>query len=371
MGFQPLALEAWHSNYENSAGFNLADSSVPAVSMRELQELGADIDALLDVQLDYPEASGEQALRRRIARFYGDGVDPEQVLVTAGAAEATAIAVEALVSPGDAVVTMSPSYPQVEGMARNRGATVRRFAMVEASGWAPDLDELERVARPGTRLIGLTNPNNPTGYVLTQREQRRIVEIAESCGAWLLVDEVFRGSEHEDARETTSFAALYERAVCVNSLSKSYGLPGLRLGWAVGPTAAVEAMLRRHEYVVLAAAKLSMVLAERALEPEFRAALIKRARGLIAPARRTIEDWVADNADLVSFSPPPATPMAFVRVLTGEPSESLAHRVRREADVLVAPGAFFDVDDHLRIGHGRDPVQLRAGLDRLSAVLRS
>ena len=280
MAFIPFALEEWQSLYEQSVEINLADSGVHPVTLRELVELGLPLDALLDLPLHYPEVNGTRQLRERIAALY-EGISADQVLVTVGAAEANAIAVETLLDEGDAVVLMTPSYAQVEGIARNRGCEVVTFPLDPAAGWRPDLDALDAAAGPHVRLIAITNPNNPTGYVLSEAEMQRVVAIAEASGAWLLVDEVYRGSERLGDEETPTFVGRYERVVSINSLSKSYGLSGLRLGWIVAPAVAVENLWRRHEYATIAASAPSMLLAEHALEPGIRAALLRRNRGIV------------------------------------------------------------------------------------------
>lgn len=369
MAFIPFALEEWQSLYEQSVEINLADSGVHPVTLRELVELGLPLDALLDLPLHYPEVNGTRQLRERIAALY-EGISANQVLVTVGAAEANAIAVETLLDESDAVVLMTPSYAQVEGIARNRGCEVVTFPLDPAAGWRPDLDALDAAAGPHVRLIAITNPNNPTGYVLSEAEMQRVVAIAEASGAWLLVDEVYRGSERLGDEETPTFVGRYERVVSINSLSKSYGLSGLRLGWIVAPAVAVENLWRRHEYATIAASAPSMLLAEHALEPGIRAALLRRNRGIVRASYDQLAAWVDRNADLVSVVPPQATALAFVRVLSGEPSTDVAQRIRREASVLVAPGACFGLDDHLRITHGLAPERLGEALERIAAVLR-
>jgi aspartate/methionine/tyrosine aminotransferase len=366
--FQPFALEEWQSRHEQGVEFQLADSGVEPVRLRELVELGADLDALLDLPLHYPEVNGSLALRRRIADLYPRQT-PANVLVTVGAAEANAIVVATLAGEGDEVVAMVPSYPQVEGIARSRGCRVRTFHLEPDDGWRPDLAALEAAVTPATKLIAVCSPNNPTGRVLDEEEMARIVDVARRAGAWLLADEVYAGTERSTRPETPSFAGRYERVIAVNSTSKAYGLPGLRLGWVVAPEDLVEALWRRHEYVTIATSALSMALAEVALQPEVRARLLARSRALIGRGSETLAGWVAGERGRLSMVPPAAAAFGFVRLHTGEGSLPLAHRLRREASVLVAPGACFGLDDHLRICHAMGPDRLLAALARISEHL--
>lgn len=365
--FQPFALEEWQSRYEQGVEFQLADSGVRPVRLRELVALGADLDRLLDLPLHYPEVNGTLALRRLIASLY-PGRTADDVLVTVGAAEANAIVVAALAGPGDQVVAMVPSYPQVEGIARNRGCEVRTFGLDPDGGWRPDLDRLAALVTPATRLVAICDPNNPTGRVLREDERTRIVEIAARAGAWLLVDEVYAGTERAGP-ETPSLLGRYERVIAVNSTSKAYGLSGLRLGWAVAPRDLIETLWRRHEYLTIATSALSMALAEAALSPPVRSRLLSRARDLIERGAGVLTGWVAAHPGRLSMVAPEAAAFGFVRVHTGESSTALAERLRREASVLVAPGACFGFDDHVRVCHAMDPDRLGEALDRISAAL--
>jgi aspartate/methionine/tyrosine aminotransferase len=366
--FQPFALEEWQSRYEQGVEFQLADSGVRPVTLRELVALGADLDTLLDLPLHYPEVNGTPALRQRIAGLY-PGRTAANVLVTVGAAEANAIVVETLAGPGDEVVAMVPSYPQVEGLARNRGCRVRTFGLDPDDGWRPDLAALEARVGPATKLIAVCSPNNPTGRVFDEEEVARIVEVARRSGAWLLADEVYSGTERSTEVETPSFAGRYERTIAVNSTSKAYGLSGLRLGWVVAPEDLIEALWRRHEYATIATSALAMAIAEAALRPDVRARLLARARALVRRGADVLTAWVAAEAGRLSMAPPAAAAFGFVRLHTGEGSLALAHRLRRDAGVLVAPGACFGHDDHLRICHAMDPDRLPEALERISRLL--
>ncbi|MFI6910038.1 aminotransferase class I/II-fold pyridoxal phosphate-dependent enzyme [Nonomuraea sp. NPDC050394] len=230
MTFQTFELENWQSDHEQTVRFNLADSTVDPVTVADLVEDGEDLERIMSVPLYYPEVNGERSLRGLIAGLH-DGIGTDDVLVTVGASEANAAIVDALCEPGDRVVVMEPGYCQVWGLARNSGRDVAAFELHADRGWAPDLVQLRRIATPGTRLIYACNPNNPTGYILARQEMAEIVRIAEDCGAWLVADEVYRGSERLIDDETPSFVGMTDKVIGVGSLSKSYGLSGLRIGW--------------------------------------------------------------------------------------------------------------------------------------------
>jgi len=211
------------------------------------------------------------------------------------------------------------------------------------------------------------NPNNPTGSILSAQEMRRIVSICQKTGAWLHADEVYRGTELA-GDETPSFWGMHERVVCVNSMSKAYGLAGLRIGWAVASPEMVEALWRRHEYTVIAAAGPSMKLAEIALLPAKRKMLLDRQRKLSREGHTVLEEWVREQEGRFAVSEAVATSIAFVRYNFDIPSAELADHIRRKASVLVAPGGYLGTENHLRITVGYEPEKVRTALERIGAV---
>src|SRR5262249_21674396 len=243
MDFQNFELERFQSQFERTVDYNLADSSVECAGVRDL--LGDDAVPLLELPLSYPEVNGTRLLRERIAALYPDA-RAHNVLVTVGAAQANSMIATTLLEPGDEVVVISPGYRQIWGLAINTGCTVKEVCLDPDNNWRLDLDELASTATPRTRMVAVVNPNNPPGSILSAAEMQRIVQICEKHGAWLHADEVYRGTEFEGA-PTPSFWGMYDKLVCVNSLSKAYGLAGLRIGWAVASPAIVEALGRPPE----------------------------------------------------------------------------------------------------------------------------
>jgi aspartate/methionine/tyrosine aminotransferase len=347
---------------------NLTESGVHPITLGEFLDLsGTDPGVLLEIDLNYPHVEGIPALRKAIAALYD--ARPEQVLVTVGAIEANHILTRTLVGPGAGIAVMLPNYLQIWGLARNDGADLATFRLDPEREWALDLDGLEAAVGPGTRMIAVCNPNNPTGRALTGAEMDRVLEVAERSGSWLLSDEVYRGVERVGDAETPSFWGRSDRVVAVGSMSKAYGMPGLRLGWAVAPEGVVQDIWRRHEYTTLSASMLANHLAAIALQPAVRARLLERARGLIRSGFPVLEEWAGSHPGLLSLRPPDAAAIAFVRYETGEASVDLVERIRREQSVLVAPGAHFGVEGHLRISFGLPHDYLAEGLRRIAAVL--
>lgn len=361
--FTPFELEYYQSQFEHTVAYNLADSSVKCVTTREwLSE--DEIEALLDTGLFYPQVNGTDQLRERIAALYPSG-RPAQVLVTVGASEANSLVCGALLRPGDEVVVMSPGYRQVWGLAHNAGCVVKALPLRPESGWRLDLDALDTLVNDRTKLVAIVNPNNPTGTILTPEEMRRVVDACARVGAWLHADEVYQGTERHQDAETPTFWGMYDKLICTNSLSKAYGLSGLRIGWAIADGDTIAALWRRHEYAVIAAAAPSMTLATIALRPDKRRALLDRQKQLARTGWQVLESWLARQQGRFDVGSSAATSIAFVRYHLPIASVELAERIRQEASVLVAPGAYLGAEQHLRITLGYEPEKVRAALDRI------
>jgi hypothetical protein len=321
-------------------------------------------ERLLRERLLYVQSNGSDALRAAVAALY-PGAEARNVVVTTGTAEANYISIWRLVEPGDEVVMLLPNYMQTWGIVRAQGGTVVPWALREELGWAPDPDDLSRALTPRTRLVIVCNPNNPTGSVLGRDAMREIVARTARQGAWLLVDEVYRGAERE-GEETPTFWGSYDRLLVTCGLSKAYALPGLRIGWVVGPADTVAELWGRKDYLTISPGALSDVLAHKALRPDVRARILARTRGILRANYPVLEEWVGRQADL-RMVPPRAGAIAYLRYGWPVNSTALVTRLRDEHGVLIVPGDHFGMDGYLRIGFGNEPDDLRAGLARIDA----
>ncbi|MBC8263444.1 MAG: aminotransferase class I/II-fold pyridoxal phosphate-dependent enzyme [Anaerolineales bacterium] len=361
-------MERMMSKWENIVEYNLSESGVHPVTVRGLLDDPTMVEELLDTELNYPQANGIVELREHIAALY-PGATADNVLVTVGCAEANFIALQTLLAPGDEMVMMLPNYMQVWGIGHNYGFQVRAFHLQEERGWAPDLDELHDVVSEKTKLIAVCNPNNPTGYILTPEEMDAIVAAAERVGAWLMADEVYSGAERLTNAQTPSFWGRYDKVLAMNSLSKAYGLPGLRIGWVVGPADTVDEIWARHEYTTISATVLANKMAAIALSPQVRPRLIQRTRDYIRRGFPILDGWLESHEATFTLVPPQAAAITFVRYHLDVNSTELVERLMREKSVLIVPGDHFGLDHHLRISFGLPPDYLRAGLDRIHELI--
>jgi aspartate/methionine/tyrosine aminotransferase len=375
MRLETFALERFQSIWENRVAWNVAESGVQPLRVSELVNTTALHDALLELDLGYPQTNGTVELRETIAGMY-PATTPDHIQVTNGGSEANCVLLMRLVEPGDEIVFLTPNYMQASGLARGLGATVRPWRLRATTHaddseprWTVDLDELEALVTSKTRAILLCNPNNPTGARLDDTTLDGICRLASRVGAWVIDDEIYRGAERE-ADDTPTIWGRYERAVVTSGLSKAYGLPGLRIGWVVAPPELVADLWSIHDYTTIAPGGINDRLARIALEPARRATLLARTRGIIRANYPIVRRWIERQKGL-SHIAPEAGAIAFIRHTHPLRSSDLTERLRQEHSVLVAPGDFFDMDGYVRIGFGSDPKYLESSLSLIGEFLTS
>jgi len=357
--------ERWLSTWQNRVRYDFTETGVHPLYLHELITAEELLDLHGRVQLRYVQTNGIPALKDAVTRLY-PGATPKHVLVTNGSAEANYVAVWSRVEPGDEVVVIYPNYLQVPGVARGLGATVRRVSLREETGWALDLDELAAHVGPRTRLIYLSNPNNPTGALLSAAEMAAIARSAERVGAWILADEVYRGAEL-DGEPSPSFWGMSERVLIVGGLSKAYTLPGLRIGWLVGPPDVVARAWGYHDYTTITTGALNSELAIVAMRDDVRHRILARNRAISARNLAALRSWLAEHSDLFRFIPPRIGGVAFVGYNLEISSLTIVNRLLEDHSVLIVPGEAFGLDGFVRIGYGHP--QLLEGLPLISAVL--
>ncbi len=366
--FQPFDMERMMSKLEKVVDYNLSESGVHPLTIRELVDDAAMIEELLTTELDYPQTNGIIELRENIAALY-PGATPDNVLVTVGCAEANFITLHTLLAPGDEIVMMLPNYMQIWGIAHNYGMRLKPFHLKAERGWAPDLDELRDAVSEQTKLIAICNPNNPTGYILTEEEMEDIVDAADRVGAWLLADEVYSGTERLADTQAPTFWGRYDKVVAMGSLSKAYGLPGLRIGWVVAPADTLDEIWARHEYTTIDATMLSNKLAAFALSPQVRPRIIQRTRDYIRRGFPILDAWLESHEGLFTLVPPQAAAIAFVRYHLDINSTELVDRLVHKKSVLIVPGDHFGMDHYLRVSFGLPQDYLLGGLERIHELL--
>jgi aspartate/methionine/tyrosine aminotransferase len=372
MKFEDFALERFQSIWENRVAWNVAESGVHPLRVEELAESAEDRASVLGQHLLYSQTNGSPELRELIAAMY-PGATLDHIQVTNGGSEANCVVMMHLVAPGDEVVMMVPNYLQVRGLARAFGATVKPWALVQDgegpnARWGPDFVALRSLVTPRTKAILICNPNNPTGATLTEQELDEVARAASPVGAWIVSDEIYRGAELEGG-ETPTMWGRYDRVIVTSGLSKAYALPGLRIGWAVGPPATIGALWGIHDYTSIAPGAVNDRLACIALRPARRELLLARTRGIVRTNYPIVKRWIEQRAPFLSHVPPQAGAIVFVRYGYPIASTDLVTRLREEKGVLVVAGDHFDMDGYIRIGFGSDPGHLASSLELVGELL--
>lgn len=362
MTFVTFDLERWQSTWENLVRFNLSESGVHPLSIGELLELsGASVDDLAQLRMVYDQSDGTVELRQAIATLYS-GASPDQITVTVGSSEANFVSCWTLIEPGDHVVVVTPTYMQTFGLATNFGANVTSLPLHPEVGWQLDAHEVTRAVEARTKLVVVTNPNNPTGRPLSSESRAVLLHAVRNVGAWLLADEVYQGAER-DGTETPSFWGEYDRLLVVNGLSKAYGLPGLRIGWIVGPPDFKDMVVRRHDYTVIGPSPASDWLARQALSA--RSKILGRTRGILNANWPILEKWLASFDGLFDWTEPAVGAICLARYKPDVSALDLVEQIRKRQDILLVPGDHFGMQQHLRFGYGNEQKELTQALEIL------
>ena len=367
--FHPFKIESYLTKHEKNVAFNYSESGVHPLKLGEFFELAdKDFNELMQTELDYPNVQGKVALREKIAALYPNS-KISNILTTIGASEANYLVAKTLLEPGDELVTLQPAYLQLSGNAINNGIKIRSVELIEAKNWALNAEQLSVAVNPKTKIISIINPNNPTGHILTENEMDLIINAAANVGAWIVADEVYAGTERGDTKTTPSFWDKYDRVIAINSMSKAYGMPGLRIGWIVAPEALIPELQLRHEYTTISATMLGNVITNIALDSKVRPKLTERARTLINFGFDTLMDILSEHGDTYSVVPPEASAMCIVRYDLPIDSVEFVDRLVHEKSTLVVPGNCFGLDRHFRCSSALPEAYLREGIAKINALV--
>ena len=338
------------------AKYNLATSGLGNVKLRELRV------SLDDIEIT-EGGYGYEPLIQSIATRYR--VTPEEVVTAAGTTFANHLAMAALIKPGDEVLFEHPAYEPMLALARYLGADVKRFARRFEDEFQVLPDELDRLVTPNTRLIVITNLHNPSGVLINDATMKQIGQIARRVGARVLVDEVYMETLFEELPRTSFH--LGEEFVVTSSLTKAFGLSGLRCGWILAKAELAKRMWLLNDLfaatAVHAGERLSVVAMQQ-LE-----GIADRAKQLLDGNRQILNEFLDTREDLEVVRPEFGTVM-FPRVRHGT-SERLCQLLHEKYETSVVPGIFFEMPAHFRIGIAGDTASLTEGLDRLGQALNS
>lgn len=370
MQIAPFAVEQWMNAHETRCALNLAETCVESLTVAQLLEIGGMTDTILDellpLKLTYGAIEGSERLRTAIAGLYASRA-PGEVLIAHGAAGANALVYAALIEPADRVVAIVPTYQQHVSIPESLGADVVRLPLRAEAGYQLDLDELARLVAPATKVIAFTNPNNPTGALMDSATLDGVVRIAEAVGAWVVADEVYRGTTQLGDDLTPSIADLYAKGIAIGSMSKAFSLAGLRLGWICASTDLLHAAAVHRDYTTISMGMIDDLLAAIALE--HRDAVLARSREIVRTNLAILDGWIASEPAM-SYVKPAAGTIALLAYAADVPSQTFCLRLLEETGVLFTPGSAFGVEGTVRIGYANNRAVLEEGLRRTSGFLR-
>lgn len=363
-----FGLEEWLNKWEKEAVYDLAQSSIEALTLEEL--IGLDgttvtdfFQSLSKTSLDYGWSEGTATFKKEVASLY-QSLSSENIIQTNGATGANLLALYGLIELGDHVVSMLPTYQQLYDLPKSLGATVDFVPLTEEEEWRFDSVKLVDVIQPNTKMICLNSANNPTGTLLDRQTLEEIIEIAEKVDAYILMDEVYAPLAGGDF---VSIVDLYDKGITTNSLSKTYSVPGIRIGWVAANQEIIERLRKYHTYLVLSGGVLSDALAVHALRNKEK--ILARNKKIVSENLAIVEKWLADEPN-VQLVLPNHVSTSFIRLNITEDDEQFCIDLLRETGVLLVPGSAYGVPQHARLGYCCKKETLEKGLALLSEYLK-
>lgn len=354
MNLPPFRLERYFAQYEFKVRYLLSASDCESLPMADLLETAAPETLALwqNLSLGYTESPGHLLLRIEIANQYRQ--IPAENVVVAAPEEAIYIAMHTLLSPGDDVIAIAPTYQSLYEIARSIGCTVSQWRLhPKSQSWRLDLEALEPLITPRTRLLVLNFPNNPTGCQISAAELAVIIAVARKHGLTIFMDEMYRLLEPDETLRLPPICDVYEKGVSLAGLSKAFALPGLRMGWLATQDARLpEKWLAFKDYLTICNSAPSEILGIMALKDAER--ILKRNVEIIRANTAVAGEFFGKHPDLFEWIPPKAGSIAFPRWLGKQPVETFCQRVLDAEGVMIVPGGLFDdPNNHFRVGLGR------------------
>jgi aspartate/methionine/tyrosine aminotransferase len=369
MKIEPFGVEIWMNEWETKCEWNLAETCVESITIAELLALAGknntDLSDLLPMKMTYGAIEGSMRLRNAICALY-DLQKPENVIVTHGTIGANMLVHKTLVSAGDRVVAVVPTYQQHYSIPASIGANVHPLQLRSENGFLPDLDELRAVVTADTKLIAMNNPNNPTGALMDRAMLEQIATIARDVDAWILCDEVYRGTDQTGLGTTVSIADVYEKGISTASTSKAYALAGLRLGWITAPHDVIEAVAVHRDYDTISVGMINDHFATIALENSDK--LLARSKAITRGNLAVLAQWVTQEP-LITWVMPKSGTTALLKFNLPMTSRDFCVALLKETGVMFTPGSALNMEDYVRVGYANSPSILKEGLKRVSAFL--
>jgi aspartate/methionine/tyrosine aminotransferase len=369
MYIEPFKVEMWMNEWETRCTYNLAETCVASITIEELLALSGggadDLSSLLSMKLTYGDIEGSPRLRTAIANLYTNQC-AENITVTHGTIAANMLVHKAIVEPDDHVLSIVPTYQQHYSIPKSIQADVTTLALREEDGFLPNLKALKASVKPNTKLIAFTNPNNPTGALIERPMLEDMVDIADSVGAYLLCDEVYRGTAQVGDGMSPSIVDLYSKGISTAGMSKVFSLAGLRVGWVIAPQEVREQVLIHRDYDTISVGMINDHFAAIALEHADK--VLARSHEITRGNLALLEAWIAKEPK-VSWVKPRAGTTAMLKLNIPVTAREFCIDLVTKTGVMLTPGDAFDMEGYARIGFANDKQTLTEGLAALSEYL--
>jgi aspartate/methionine/tyrosine aminotransferase len=366
MKIEIFEMERMQSTFENLVDYDMSESGIRPISINYLVEMGFDLESVRDMPLGYCQSDGTPEVKDLLTQVYPEA-GHENIEVTNGTSEANYLISLSLLANGDEFAMEIPNYMQLWGVARSLGAKANTFRLQSDNNWEIDWEEFDRAVNPKTRLVYISNPNNPSGSVLSDEAMKRITNRCEEVNAYLISDEVYIGAEHNEER-TKSFWGISDKVIITSGLSKAYGIPGIRVGWIIGPKDVVKDCWSQHDYITITPNILSDRMTRVAIEARNREKLYQRTTKILNQNLPLLVDWV-DGVPQLIYTPSQAGAFSFLKLTLDVPSRNVAEACLKNQSTLIVPGAQFGMDGYLRIWFGGSQDYIKEGFRRIKEEL--
>lgn len=371
MFIEPFKVEIWMNEWETRCTYNLAETCVASITIEELLALSGrdqgDLSELLSMKLTYGDIEGSDRLRAAISKLYAN-TSIADITITHGTIAANMLVHKGLVERGDHVVSIIPTYQQHYSIPRSIEANVATLSLEASDGFLPDLDRLRSMVTLETKLIALTNPNNPTGALIERPMLEAIAEVADSVGAYLLCDEVYRGTGQVGDGMVPSIVDIYHRGISTAGMSKVFSLAGLRVGWVVAPKELTEKIMIHRDYDTISVGMINDHFAAIALESASK--VLARSQAITRENLAILDSWIT-NEPRVDWVKPRAGTTAMLKLDIPMSSREFCIDLLEKTGVMLTPGDAFDMEGYVRIGYANEREILEAGLSEISAYLKT
>lgn len=361
MKIAEFKIEEWMNKYEASAKYDLTTTCIAPMSINELPY----DNSIFDVKLGYGNIEGSPRLKQAIAKLY-ENQKSQNITVTHGAIGANQLVFLSLLESGDEVVSIVPTYQQHYSIPESLGCKVKLYFLKEENNWLPDIAELEKLITPKTKLLCLNNPNNPTGSVLPDSMLEEIVQIAKVNNTWILSDEVYRGLNLTGNPYSKSIADMYQKGISVGSMSKTYSLPGLRVGWIAAREDLIKEINHQRQYNTISVSILDDYFAAIALENKD--LIAKRNFAIMNQGLEVLKSWLQSEPNITCVLPNGGTTV-LLKYNKKIPSREFCLKLQEQTGVAILPAETLEMEGYLRVGYCQEPTMFKEALNKVSEFL--